>query len=138
MSKITKAKVIRKTPTGLPYLTLRQALALIKKELGLRVSAADITDEESGYYFEIKLGNNYKIMVDNDVIHLTGCFRLTIQTNYGGDGYIKKYFNPVTLEENFEVAEKIRAKERQEDFEDSLCEIGLEGCKAILAQRGEH
>lgn len=131
-------KKSRKTKEGNPYLTRKKALDIIKKELWLRVSAKDIADGEEGYFFSIRIGNKFRIWVDNDFYHGSGCFRLEISTNYGPEGRIEKYYDPETLEESFEVAEEIRLKTKKEAIEDHIFEIGLEGCKAILAQRGEH
>lgn len=87
-------------------LTLKTAKALIKQEFGLSGNSLKkdtvYTDVQ---IYKMQLGR-FEIKVENDWSEDNGLYRLIISSCTGGSIWI--YYDPITLEENFEAGDKLK------------------------------
>lgn len=93
-------------------LTLKTAKALIKKEFGL--SGSTLKAERTGdgvYIYKMALGR-FEVTVENDWFDRNGLFVIEVSSRSGAG--MRLYYDPITLEEDYEAGEKHRAETRKE------------------------
>ncbi len=107
-------------------LSMKTARKLALKILG--TAKGLVKSEEIANSFEMHMGIIF-IQIQNDW-YGSGCVSVSIDNHFGNSIYM--LFNAETLEEDYEAENKQRDKWHKEEFEASVCEIGLDGCRQIL------
>ena len=96
-------------------LTLKTAKALIKQEFGISGSALETERAGEGVYiYKMELGR-FEITVSNDWFDKNGLISLQVSSNTREGMWL--FYNPDTLEENYEACENCRAEIRAEQCE---------------------
>lgn len=107
-------------------LTLKTAKALIQQEFNLSATKLKAEHAEGGVYiYTMKLGR-FDITVSNDWYDCNGLFKIKLSTRTGA--VINIYYDPVTLEEDFDAHEK-ELDEIRKDHCFGTCEFAKERYK---------
>jgi hypothetical protein len=115
-------------------LSLKTARELALKVLG---TAKGLTkNEEVSNSYEMKMGKIF-VQIQNDW-YGSGCISVSIDNHFVGNS-IFMLFNAETLEEDNEAEDSQRNRWLKEEFESTVYEIGLDGCREIIEkiQKGQ-
>lgn len=92
-------------------LTQKTARALIKQELNLRGDLVVRPAGTGAYIYDMRTGK-FKITVSNDWYEQNGLVSMQVTHRFAGT--IQMYFDPDTLEEDFDAEDKYRQSVREE------------------------
>lgn len=93
-------------------LTMKTAKALVKREFGISPSALETEKAEGGVYIYKMMMGRFEITVENDWFDHNGCISLDVSSCLGES--MRLYYDPETLEENFDAEDKNRAEIKEE------------------------
>lgn len=109
-------------------LTLKKARELALQEFGTAKSLAADPNAMPGYFI-MKIGNLH-IRISPD-IYGSGC--IVIRAGMcGGTGTCIQYHDPETLKENFDVEEQQSRRDRQDNLEQWVYDLGLEAAHTAV------
>ncbi len=93
-------------------LTLKTAKTLLKQEFGLSPSTLTTERAEGGVYiYKMALGR-FEITIENDWLEGNGLYKIVVSSGTGEAMWL--YYDPATLEENYEAGDKNRAEIKAE------------------------
>lgn len=107
------------------WLSMKTAKALIKQELGVSGTGLRVLETGAGVHiYELLLGR-LAVVVENDWSERNGLIRMWF--GFDSSGVINKYYDPETLEEDYEAGAENRAEIRAEMCD--VCTYKQEGRK---------